>query len=386
MLYIDTPRALKDCIAQASSCDILAIDTEFLREKTYFAKLCLVQMGFGDEVALIDPLALDDLTALAALFEQENIVKVFHAGSQDIEILYRRVGVMPRPVFDTQIAAAILGYSHQTGLGALVGSLCGTSIKKSDSFTDWSVRPLAASQLEYAAEDVIYLPALYQIMTKRLREAGRLAWLDSDFADLIDPARFEIDPRLRYQRLKRANQLSRKQLAAAREMAAWREEQAQVRDIPRKWVLSDEQIVEACKREAKTIDDLYMVRGLREKLPVQDARFLVRAMKEAYQLPVEELPQLPHTNSNEPNVDNAVDLMLALVRLRSKESGIAMQTLASHAALSELARGHRETSELLRGWRKHIIGDELVRLLDGDISLALEDNELVVCEYGHTSE
>lgn len=377
-MYIANQESLEAFVDRARSSSVLAIDTEFLREKTYYARLCLLQLATDDEVVVVDPFAVESLAVIEPLLTDESIVKLFHAGDQDLEILYHEVGVLPHPVFDTQIAAALLGQSQQVGYGALVHAECGVSLKKIDSFTDWSRRPLSDSQLEYAADDVVYLPRLYRMMTKELTEKGRLTWLDHDFEELVDPARYEQDPRERYRRLKRGNQLTLQQLSAAREVAAWRETEAQRRNIPRKWVLTDEQIVEACKREARTIDELFMVRGMREKLSTRDARKVVSLLKSGLDLPEGAWPEPDRPSRNEPNVDAQIDLMNALVRLRSKENGIAMQTLASHAELSQVARGHHEGVDVLKGWRRALIGEELLELLAGKLSLRLVNGEVTV--------
>ena len=211
-MYIANQESLEAFVDRARSSSVLAIDTEFLREKTYYARLCLLQLATDDEVVVVDPFAVESLAVIEPLLTDESIVKLFHAGDQDLEILYHEVGVLPHPVFDTQIAAALLGQSQQVGYGALVHAECGVSLKKIDSFTDWSRRPLSDSQLEYAADDVVYLPRLYRMMTKELTEKGRLTWLDHDFEELVDPARYEQDPRERYRRLKRGNQLTLQQL------------------------------------------------------------------------------------------------------------------------------------------------------------------------------
>ncbi|MFR7403388.1 MAG: ribonuclease D [Coriobacteriaceae bacterium] len=272
MEYIASQENLEAFVRRAASSSVLAIDTEFLREKTYYANLCLIQLATDAEVAVVDPFAIEDMKVLAPLLTDSSIVKLFHAGGQDLEILYRELGVLPAPLFDTQVAATLLGHTQQIGYGPLVHSLCGVNLKKSDSFTDWSRRPLSTSQLEYAADDVIYLPKMYRIMVEKLEAKGRLHWLDNDFAAMSDPAHYESDPFERYKRLKRVGQLTRRQLSAAREVACWREVTAQERDMPRKWVLTDEQIVEACRRESRTIDDLFLIRGVREKLNTRDAR------------------------------------------------------------------------------------------------------------------
>lgn len=379
-MYIANQEDLEAFANRAMRSSVLAIDTEFLREKTYYAKLCLLQLATDDETAIVDPFEVDDLRVLAPLLENESVVKLFHAGGQDLEILLREVGVLPRPLFDTQVAAALLGHTQQIGYAALVHAECGVTLKKIDSFTDWSRRPLSDSQLEYAADDVAYLPRMYERMRAQLVELGRLAWLDRDFEDLADPKRYATNERERYRRLKRVSQLSRRQLAAAREVAAWRELEAQRRDVPRKWVVTDEQIVEACKREARTIDELFMVRGMSDRLSTKDARCVVALMSSALDAPPDAWPEPDRCGKNEPNVDAELDLMCALVRLRAKQNGVAFPTLASHDDLARVARGYREGVDVLRGWRRSLVGEELLRLLEGKIALSLSNGEIKVTE------
>lgn len=378
MLYIADQSDFAAFCERAKGSSVLAIDTEFLREKTYYAKLCLVQLATDDEVAVVDPFALRSLSGLAALLENPDCVKLFHSGGQDIEILYRETGALPRNIFDTQVAAALLGHTQQIGYGALVHDVCGVTIRKLDSYTDWSRRPLAKSQIEYASEDVIYLPRMYRAMRGKLEALGRLEWLAPDFDELVDPKRFEANESERYKRLKRANQLSARQLAGAREFAAWRELTAQKRNIPRKWVATDEQIVEACKREARTIDELFMVRGLSERLSTADARTVSRLLAQAFASDPSTWPKLDRPGRSEPNVDFQIDLMTALARLRAKQNGVALQTLASHDDMVRVARGYRDDVDLLRGWRRALVGDELLDLLEGRISLSLAGSDLKV--------
>ncbi|MVN57750.1 ribonuclease D [Adlercreutzia equolifaciens] len=376
--YIASQENLEAFVRRAASSSVLAIDTEFLREKTYYANLCLIQLATDTVVAVVDPFAIEDLKVLAPLLSDPSIVKLFHAGGQDLEILYRELGVLPAPLFDTQVAATLLGHTQQIGYGPLVHSLCGVNLKKSDSFTDWSRRPLSASQLEYAADDVIYLPKMYRIMVEKLESKGRLHWLDNDFAAMSDPANYESDPSERYKRLKRVGQLTRRQLSAAREVACWREVTAQERDMPRKWVLTDEQIVEACRRESRTIDDLFLIRGVREKLNTRDARAVATVLVRGLDAAPDTWPELDKSPKSERNVDAELDLMEALVRLRAKENDIAMQTLASRSELARVARGYTADVDVLRGWRRAMVGDELLELLAGRLALSLGPEGLVV--------
>ncbi len=377
-MLIDDDSQLKAFVKRCCTSPYMAIDTEFLREKTYYARLCLVQVAIEGEVAIIDPFAIKDITLLNDALTSPDVVKIFHASSQDIEILYHETGVVPRPVFDTQVAAALLGKSQQASYSSLVSSYCSVNLPKKDSFTDWSQRPLKDSQIRYAADDVVYLPQIYYDMVEVLNEKNRLHWLDEAFEEISSPEKYEIKPEERYRKLRRVNQLNAQQMAAAREFAAWRELKAQKINVPRKWIVSDEQIVEACRREARTIDELFMVRGMRESLRAEDARQAVACIKKGLSCPKDQLPQVHEKPKNEHNVDIVVDLMNAVVHLRARENHIAPQTLAPQAELMKLARGHDDECELLKGWRYKVIGKELKELLKGKFSLRIADGNLEI--------
>lgn len=377
-MYIADQDALVAFIERAGQSDVLAIDTEFLREKTYYPKLCLLQMATRDENVIVDPFTVDDLSVLSKLFEDETIVKIFHAGYQDLEIMLYDIGCLPHPIFDTQVAAALLGQTQQIGYGSLVSSICGVKLKKLDSFTDWSSRPLSESQLTYAEDDVIYLPRMYDQMKEELLKKGRLHWLDAEFEDMSRPETYQEDERERFRKLKHVMQLSRRQMAAAREMAAWREIEARKRNVPRKWILTDEQIVEACKREPRKIEDLFMVRGVRERITTRDARALVELTSAALDSSPEAWPEVSQPGRNERNVDANVDLLMAIVRLRARDNDIAIPTLASHSDLVKIARGHYDDVDILKGWRRELIGNELLELLEGNITLSISKGRVEV--------
>ena len=379
-MYITDQKQLKQFVERAKKSPILAVDTEFLREKTYWPRLCLIQLATEDESVAVDPFRVKDLSPLAELFVDERIVKLFHAAGQDMELIVHEMGVIPKPVFDTQIAASLLGDMLQIGYGSLVLNECNVKLKKADSFTDWSRRPLTDSQIQYALDDVIYLPRIYRSMKARLEKLGRLSWLDRDFEELCDPERYKVDPYERFKRLKRVNQLTQRQLSAAREVAAWRETAAMKRNIPRKWILTDEQVVEICKREPRTLDELFMVRGVSTARKTDDARRALAACKQGLDVPEEEWPELNKSFKSEPNVDPQVDLLYSLVKIRAKEAGVAFGVLASHADLAKVVRGHYDEVDVLKGWRRHLVGEELLALMRGEIMLGIEDGMLKVAK------
>lgn len=377
-MYIDSQAELLAFVERARTSKVLAVDTEFLREKTYYPKLCLMQLATDDERVIVDPFGVDDLTVLRTLFEDEGIMKVFHACHQDIEIILYDIGCVPHPLFDTQVAAALLGQTQQIGYGALVHAMCGVKLKKVDSFTDWSARPLSDSQLSYAEEDVVYLPQIYEAQCKALEQKGRMDWLADELQELQKPETYMADENERFRRLKHIGQLSRRQMAAAREMAAWREIEARKRNVPRKWILTDEQIVESCRREPRTIDDLFMIRGMRERLTTRDARTVIELVVAALDSAPDTWPEMPTSGKSEANVDVQVDLLMAVVRIRARQHGIAVPTLASHSDLVEIARGHYDDVEILRGWRREIVGAELIDVLEGKLALCIEDGRVKV--------
>ncbi len=308
--------------------------------------------------------------------QDESCVKIFHAGSQDIDILYHTLGVMPTPLFDTQMAAALMGFPLQVGYGPLVHSLCGVKLAKADSYTDWSRRPLTANQIKYALEDVIYLPQMYEQMTTALAQQGRSSWLEDDFKALANPAKYENDPWEAWHRVKRVASLSGSQLAVARELAAWREREAARRNLPRKWVIPDEALVEVARKAPRSIDKLMEVRGLSSKLNTKAAREVIEAVKRGKACDPKDYPKLPKRPGGEPHIVGALELLSAVVELRAHENGVAVPVLASHDDLVKLARGHRDECEVMKGWRYEMAGRELADVLDGKLSLRICNGEL----------
>jgi ribonuclease D len=373
-LFLANSAALEDFCAKARSSDIVAVDTEFIRERTYWPRLCLVQLATEDEIALVDPLAIDDLSSLGGLMADEGVTKVFHACSQDLEVLCHVLGDVPRPVFDTQLAAAFLGQRLQIGYGALVEAYCGVSLEKGESLTDWSIRPLDEKQLRYAEDDVRYLPRIYRTMIGQLSENGRLGWVEPEMRALSDESSYIHDPRSAYLRLKRSSRLTRKQLAVAREVAAWREETAIKRDIVRKWVLQDEVVVEIAKRCPKSVSSLERIRGT-QQLKASDAQAVVAAVQRGLAVPADEQPTTPHKPHLAPESEGVVDLMNALVRVVSDKEGIAAPVIGSHDDLIAFMSGDADC-RLRQSWRYELVGKRLDDLLNGRIGLTVKEGRI----------
>lgn len=377
-MYIDDVNGLRELVDQLKGSDFVAVDTEFMRERTYFARLCLIQIGNEDISAIVDPLAIDDLSLLGEILFDSSILKVLHAGQQDLEIFYQLLGRVPAPIFDTQAAATLAGFQQQVGYGALVHDLSGVKLDKSDTFTDWAKRPLSNNQIEYALNDVRYLPGVYHGLRKSLVDAGRMEWLTADFARMASEDSYRVDPDAMWRRLKRLKSLNRRQLGVLQKVTAWRELEAQRRDIPRKWVIGDESLIEIARRAPADRDALAAVRGVGDKLGKSSYASLLQAVQTGLALAEDDLPTLERKPRLHNDTEGAVDLMAALVRVRAKEHDVAVPLLASRAELDRLAAGEREGSALLEGWRRDIVGEELIELLDGELALSLEGGELAV--------
>jgi len=377
-VYLDTPEGLKGFIDRTAHSTVLAIDTEFIRERTYYPKLCLIQMATEGMRAIIDPLAINDLSPLVTLLKNPSIVKVFHAGDQDCAILYNALGIVPTPLFDTQHAASLLNTSQQTGLVNLVRHYCGVHLDKRDTFTDWLRRPLSAPQIEYALADVAYLPQIYHKMVKRLEQLGRLSWLDDDFERMSNEENYQVDMSKIWHKVKGAQSLSSRKLMLLQTLAVWRERIAQGKDYPRRWVISDEQLLEIVKREPQSISDLLEIRGLREKLGKFWAEELLSELKKAQAIPEELWPKREHGVPKTTEHVASLDLMMAIVRLRADENCITPTMLATRSDLVRLAVGDTEELPVLVGWRREIVGLELLELLAGRLSLHLKEGELRV--------
>lgn len=377
VLFISTPGELAAFCERAASSNVLAIDTEFLRERTYRPRLCLLQLATSaNDTAAVDPLALQNLSPVACLFTNPAITKVLHACSQDLEVIDGELGCVPSPIFDTQVAAAFLGQRMQLGYGALVEAYTGVHLAKTESLTDWSRRPLDPEQLSYAEDDVRYLPDIYEKMCHELVRRDRLSWVLPEMQELLNPAHYRHEPLDAYHHLKRVGSLTRKQLAVAREVCAWRERAAAQRNIPRKWVMSDEIVLEICRRMPATDERLHHIRGT-EQMSDSDSNALLHAVLKGLAYPAAELPHI--TRHTRPTADQecVLDLMYAMLRIISEKSGVAAQLIATRDDLLDFLSGH-EHSALMQGWRHELAGGPLTNLLNGSCGLTIKDGHVEI--------
>lgn len=377
-MYVDDPEALAELTETLKGSRYLALDTEFMREKTYFANLCLIQIATDDVAAIVDPLAIDDLTPLWDLLANPEMTIVLHAGDQDLEIIYREIGSVPGPVFDTQIAATLVGLPQQVGYGALVEEITGKRLEKGDTYSDWAKRPLTERQVQYALDDVRYLPGIYDMLRSRLAEEGRLAWLDGDFDRLASAETYDPDPALLWKRVKRASSLDRRGLGVLRELAAWREDEAKRRNVPRRWVVGDESLVEIARRQPRSREELAAVRGVSDKLRKSAYNDVLVVVETGRAVPDADLPRLEKRKRRQVEIEGLVDLLSAVVKLRARENNVAVPLLASRKDLEALAGGEREGNPLLEGWRRSIVGDELVDVIDGKLSVRVAGGRVVI--------
>ena len=376
-MYISTVEDLEAFCERARTYPAVAVDTEFLRERTYHPRLCLVQVGTPDESVAIDPLAIEDASALAALLVDEGVVKVFHACSQDMEVLRYALGVLPRPVFDTQVAATFLGERMQISYHGLVHAFCGVNLPKTESLTDWSRRPLTDQQLEYALDDVRYLIKAYHIMVKRLTKRGRLGWVLDELASVTDESRYVVDRREVFRRVKRINSCTRRQLAIARELAAWREGRADRMNIPKKWIMSDEVLLALVKRAPATAEEFLATRGT-EQLSEGDIKAALQAIARGRRCPADKLPEVGHARkSPSSDLESVTDLMYALIRLVADRAEVATAMIASRDDLADYV-DHPERSKLREGWRYELVGPMLDDLLAGNMGLTVKDRKVEI--------
>ena len=376
---ITTTEELAELCARLAEGDFVCVDTEFMRENTYYPMLCLVQLGNEEEAAAGDPLADGiDLTPMLELFcNNEEVLKVFHAGGQDVEIVYNLTGRTPHPIFDTQIAMMAVSQSEQIGYANLVESWMGKQIDKGARFTDWGRRPLDKRQIDYAIADVTHLAAVFPRMVEKLRRTGRGAWLDEEMERLADPSSFAFPPEHAWKRLKLPSR-NPAVLGRLKALAAWRETEARSKNLPRGRIVKDDTLTEIVLHPPKTQDDLGRVRGLSSGWRTNDiGGRLIAALEAAKPLDVSEMPERdPKRPGLTKDAALVSDLLKLLLKIRAKESGVAAKLVARSDDLEALAAGVRKGLKMLSGWRYDLFGKDALDLVEGRLGFAIENGKL----------
>lgn len=382
MKTITSTEELAEFCEYASGFDYVTVDTEFLRERTYYSKLCLVQLAVAgdgnDDAVLVDPLAEGlSLEPLYELFRNQAVVKVFHAARQDLEIFYVDAGFVPSPLFDTQVAAMVCGFGEQVGYETLVRKIAKQSLDKSSRFTDWSRRPLTDAQATYALADVTHLRTIYEFLRDQLRKTGREKWLREELEILTDAETYIVHPENAWKRVKtRTN--SGKFLAIVRELAQFRETYAQENDVPRSRVFKDDALVELASTKPKSHQDLGRSRLLlREARKGVIADGILAAVAKGVACPPEHAPK-PDTSRDKLQVNPALaDLLRVLLKAKTEETGVAQKLIASAADLDSIAAGLRDIPAL-KGWRKEVFGEDALRLCNGEIALSARGSNIKI--------
>lgn len=372
-IYVDSGAALQALASSLDTCDWIAVDTEFERSRTYYPQLCLLQVADAGRIACIDPLAIDDLSPIAEVLANTRVRKVFHAASQDLEVLYQTLGVMPAPVFDTQLAAALLGHPDQIGYARLVKALLNVELEKAHTRADWTKRPLSEAELAYAADDVRYLRGVYEALVDELARRNRSDWLDADFQSLTDPQRYSVEPEQAFRRVRGWSRLRPSQQQVLARLAAWRENEAMTRDRPRRWVMKDDVLQDVARRRPTNAQALEQIRGITDKTVQRHGEALLEAVRAGRAAPAEPLAQAQRRLA--PEQEPLVDILMAALRQCAAEADLAPAALANRKDLERLVAGERDLA-LLAGWRRRAAGECLLGLLSGETSLQVKDGRL----------
>ena len=379
MTLISTTSDLEAVMARLRQEPYITIDTEFMRERTYWAKLCLVQLAGKSEAVEVDTLAPGiDLQPLLDLLADTSVLKVFHACRQDLEIFQRLMnGSLPEPIFDTQIAAMVCGFGEEVAYETLVNRLAKAKLDKSSRFTDWSRRPLSQAQLAYALGDVTHLRVIYEKLRRRIEEAGRLGWVEEETRYLTNPDLYVTKPEDAWQRLKVRSREPRF-IALVQHLAAWRERKAQTRDLPRNRVIRDDLLMELAAQRPRNQDALRKLDRI--NLDKESMREVVAVVEAVFQIPEAELPRLPEPKPPVRGLGPTVDLLRVLLKQCADESDVAQRLIATSAELEALAQDDAADIPALHGWRRELFGAQALELKAGRIALALENHRVVLLE------
>ena len=379
MTLITETSKLIDACERFSRDSFLAIDTEFMRERTYYPQLCLIQIAGKDEAVTVDALATEiNLNPILDLMANHKIIKVFHACRQDMEIFFNLNRRIPFPVFDTQIGAMVCGYGESVGYDKLVRQITGVQIDKSSRFTDWSHRPLSKQQLNYALSDVTHLRTVYESLLNQLEKNGRINWLNEEFQNVLNPKTYDIPLDQIWKRLKIKNGRP-KFLILVRELCAFREKEAQNRNIPRNRVIRDDVLLDIAARSPRSSVDLAKVRSLSTQFAEgRLGKSILRVVAEASNIPESDAPQLEKLNKSKPQKPALIELLKVLLKHKSEDNNVAQKLIASTADLEAIAENDNANVLALSGWRKDVFGDDALLLKSGKIALSAAGDRIRV--------
>ena len=382
MDIIDTTAALQAACDTLATAPYLTIDTEFLRETTFWPQLCLIQMAGPDIAVIVDPLAKGlDLAPFFALMANADIIKVFHAARQDIEIIFHLGGLIPHPIFDTQVAAMVCGFGDSVSYDQLVSRIKGEHIDKSSRFTDWSRRPLTDKQLDYALADVTHLRDVYQHLKAELEREGRSLWLTEEMAVLESRETYDMHPDDAWQRLKM--RLKKPiELAVLQRIAAWREREARSRNVPRGRVLKDDALYEIAQQQPKDAEAMSRLRTVPKGWERSSAgTAIIEAVNEALALPKADMPRLPRQNQTSEGAAAAIELLKVLLKLVAEKQGVAAKIIANSEDIERIAsEGEKADVGALKGWRRELFGEIALKLINGDVALRFVDRKIEAVE------
>lgn len=374
MKVIDSTAALTEFCHSLQKREFITIDLEFLREKKYYAKLCLIQVGAADDAAVIDPLAEGlDLSPFVELLKNPGITKVFHSGRQDIEILYMLTGFIPEPLFDTQIAAMVCGYGDSVSYETLVKKICDVELDKSSRLSNWSIRPLDKSQLCYALSDVTHLVNVYQALREQLKQNGRIHWLDEEAEILKNPETYTVNPQDAWQKIKHRSH-NPKMLTVLKELAAWRESRAQRKDTPRQNVIKDDLLLNIAALCPTSIEELEQIRNMRKEVATGKlGNEIIEVLNAARQIPASQYVKLPKERPLPQGAAGLHELLKLLLKLTSQESGVVAKLIASDDDLKRFATFKDRNNPILKGWRKELFGNRAIELRNGKLSIRYDN-------------
>ena len=382
MSLITSSEELQSICARLAQHPFVTVDTEFLRETTFWPKVCVIQIASDAEAVAIDALAEDiDLTPFFQLMANERVVKVFHAARQDIEIMWHRARLIPTPLFDTQVAAMVCGFGDQVSYQELVSSICRINLDKSSRFTDWSRRPLSEAQIAYAVADVTHLRQIYSTLRTRLEKAGRQSWLADEMAILTSTSTYEQKPEDAWQRYRHRARKPR-DLAVLMELAAWREREAQTRDVPRSRVLKDDVLIEIAVTAPTSVDALGQLRSLPRGMErSRSAADILAAVDRALARDHKSLPKIQRERRSNGGNAATVELLKVLLRQVAERHGVAAKMIATVDDLEAIAAADDADVAALKGWRRRIFGNKALELKHGRLALTMERGRVVTLEW-----